>query len=132
MDHLLPKAWAENSHFMENVPQKEFTGVIVDARGLSLSPSLLPRVLDQAGREVYGTGFAAREPAVRIGLCAWVKDSLDVQNERVGDTPLILKAQRASGENSADLVVSDEDGGILHALPKSRAVLRSCKLTVLN
>jgi hypothetical protein len=128
---LLPKAWAENSYFMANVPQKEFTGVVIDARGLKLNPSVLPRVLDQAGTEVYGTGFAERESAVRTGLCAWVKDSLDVQHERVGDAPLMLKAAGVSGKDSTDLVVSDRDGGILHALPESRAVLRSCKLIIL-
>ena len=128
---LLPQVGAESSYSMGNIAQKEFTGVVIDARGLKLNPSLLPRVLDQAGTEVYGTGWAARESAVTVGLCAWVKDSLDVNDERLGDAPLTLKADRVSGDNSTDLVIPDKDGGILHAPPKSRAVLSSCKFTIL-
>lgn len=115
-----------------NVPQKTFTGVIIDARGLPLKPSLLPRILNEDGVEVYGKSFISRESATRIGVCGWIKDSLDVRDTRVGDSPLILKAQSVSGKNSTDLVISNGDASVLHSFPKSLAILRACKLTILN
>lgn len=113
------------------VPQKTFTGVVIDARGLPLKPSLLPRVLNEDRAEVYGKSTISREPATRIGVCGWIKDSLDVKDTRVGNSPLILKAQSVSGDNSTDLIISNEDAIILHASPKSPAILKACRLSII-
>lgn len=130
MSLLLPEVGGER-FFVENVPQRTFTGVVIDARGLKLSPSLLPRVLNEDGAEVYGKGFVERRHAIEIGVCGWVKDSLDAKDERVGNSPFVLKAKDVSGDNLTDLTISNEDAEILHASLKSSAVLKGCKLSVL-
>ena len=42
-----------------------FTGLVVDARGVPLSPALAPRVVTEKGEEVYGPTVISREHAVQ-------------------------------------------------------------------
>ncbi len=130
MSLLLPEVG--NGHALgTELRQNNFTGVVIDARGLELNPCLLPRVLNEDGTETYGKGLIAREHAIRIGVCGWVKDSLDVNDGRVGNSPVIMKAKNVVGDNLTDLVISNEDAEILHASPKSLAILRTCRLSIL-
>ena len=129
MDLLLPEVGGASYPDLGDVSQKPLTGVVIDARGLNLNPSLLPRVLSEDGTELYGKEFVGRENAIRIGVCGWM-DSLDVKSERVGDSPLILRAKDVSGQNLTDLVISNEDAEILRASPAHSTALKQCKLSV--
>jgi len=128
MDLLLPDVGGV-VYPVSDVSQKALTGVVIDARGLNLNPSLLPRVLSEDGTEVYGKGFVEREHAIRIGVCGWM-DSLDVTSERVGNSPLILRAKDVSGQHLTDLVISNEDARILRISPTSSTILKQCKFSV--
>jgi len=83
---------------------RKHTGVIVDARGLSLAPVLAPRLLDEAGAEVYAAEVVSNEALREQGVAGYF-GSLDEakKSERVGDRPLVIKALRTAG---ADLVLS--------------------------
>ncbi len=71
------------------------TGLVVDASALDVAPALAPRLLDEAGKPLYG-GSAAYVKAVDAGR----------KHELAGDRPIVLKAARAQG---SDLVLSAED-----------------------
>ncbi len=80
------------------------TGVIVDARGQALTPALAPRLLDEAGREVYGPSTLAPEARARSGA-AYARDVEAARRElkgRVGERPLVVTAVGARG---SDVVV---------------------------
>lgn len=83
------------------------TGLVVDARGLSVAPALAPRLLDEQGRSLYAAEVLSAEARQSRGVAAWVK-SLDEakRHERVGRKPLVIRAAKASG---TDLVISAED-----------------------
>ncbi len=34
-----------------------FTGLIIDARGTGVRPAMAPKIIDEQGNEVYGTGY---------------------------------------------------------------------------
>lgn len=88
------------------------TGLIIDARGLNLTPALSPRVLDDRGREVYGASFVTRDYAVRYGVAGYSRDLDSARRDgRAGTNPLLLKGAGAAGANRTDVVLSAEDAG---------------------
>ena len=82
-----------------------FTGLIIDARHLTLSQQKYFHVVDETGKIVYGIEFADKNKHSQIGLCAYFDRIVYEDNEeRVGDTPLVVKAQRLTNDNT-DIVI---------------------------
>jgi hypothetical protein len=111
--------------------EKRITGFVLDARGLEVNPSLLPRVVDEEGIPVYAASFVARKEALKNGVCGWAIDSIDTGDARIGEHPSVLKPTGVAGSNGTDLVVSREDAHVLHSSREGVAALRKCKLTIL-
>lgn len=81
----------------------KFTGLIIDATGLAeLQQQKLMRIVDEKGVPVYGSEFADKNIQAQKGLCAYFDRIVFESNEqeRVGNNPLTVKAQRLSNENS--------------------------------
>ena len=101
------------------------TGLIVDARGRKVTPALAPRVLDEAGREVYGPSALTPEARAKSGA-AYAKDVEAARRElkgRLGERPLVVTAVDARG---SDVVVkSGEADGLRGArfLAEGRVVI---------
>lgn len=81
----------------------KFTGLIIDATGLAeLQQQKLMRIVDEKGVPVYGSEFADKNIQAQKGLCAYFDRIVFESNEqeRVGNNPLTIKAQRLSNENA--------------------------------
>jgi hypothetical protein len=93
------------------------TSLIVDATGLKVSPALAPRLLDEAGKELYGPASLG-EAARRSGGVAAYARGLDAAKRdlasRLGDRPQLVKAVRVEG---TDLVLSAADAANLASRP---------------
>ncbi|HSR13954.1 MAG TPA: LPP20 family lipoprotein [Thermodesulfobacteriota bacterium] len=128
---VLPKA----SFGTQPVPKaggSVYTGVIFDARGLNLKPALSPKIVDEEGREVYGSAFVSQEWAVKYGIAGYVKD-LDAaqKNDRVAANPLVVKAVKASGSAGCDLVISNADAAGMRDMSKNLSFLEQCRVLIL-
>jgi hypothetical protein len=90
---------------------RKYTGLVVDARGLGVRPVLAPRLLDDAGKALYGAAALPDERRAATGVAAWF-DSLEAAKkaELVGDKPLVVKA---TGLKGSDLVLASEDAKAL-------------------
>lgn len=109
-----------------------FTGLIIDARGVGARPAMAPKVLDESGNEVYGTGYVSREYAVQIGVVGYEKDiNRAKSNERVTDNPLVVKATKASGTNQSDIVISNNDAQNVVGAAKNLNFMENCKVMVI-
>jgi len=86
---------------------KKTTGLVVDARGLKVTPALAPRLLDEAGKPLYGAEALSAETRKSQNVAAYV-EGLDAARkmERVGEKPLVVKATKVDG---TDLVLSADD-----------------------
>ncbi len=103
-DALLPRGESKVALKTEGAPTH--TGLVIDARGLKVTPSLAPRVVDEAGAPLYGAEVLS-ESARKVGVAAWVRTVEEARKqERVGDNPLVLRASRADG---SALVLPAED-----------------------
>jgi len=96
------------------IPQEPYTGLLIDARGLDLQPSMAPRVLTEDKWEIYGAGFVERSYATRMGVVGYDKDWDRARtSDRLGGeeaNPLIIKATDVAGLYDADVIISNEDG----------------------
>lgn len=108
------------------------TGLIVDARGLSIRPAMSPRILDQNGGVVYGPKNYTRDYAVSNGVAGYSKTVESAQqDQRVIGNPLIIKAVAASGSNKTDVVVGNSEVMKIKSADGSYGILRDCRVLIL-
>jgi hypothetical protein len=113
-------------------PGQLYTGLIVDARGLGVRPAMAPKVLNEDGKEVYGSAWISRDYAVREGMVGYLKDPVAAQtNPRVTDKPLMVKAIKASGDARVDTVITNADAAMLHNAAQNLSMLEKCRVIIL-
>jgi hypothetical protein len=116
-DTLLPKPEKKDEPKAEPKKKSEAeavgTSLVVDARGQKLVPALAPRILDEAGKEVYGPATLGEKGRKAGGTVAYANDLSAARasmKDRLGDRPFVVKAVRAQG---SDLVISTADAAAL-------------------
>lgn len=107
-----------------------FTGLIIDCTGLKIKPALSPRVLDESGKEVYGSAYVSREWAIKNGIVGYSKAVQDAAKlvDRIGKTPGQIKAIKASGDNSTDIVISNADADDVRNAAANLKFLSECRV----
>jgi hypothetical protein len=97
--------------------EKSNTGLVIDARGLKVTPSLLPRLLDDGGKALYSIDSLSNEARKQSAVAAYVQSLDDAQkSQKAGEKPLVIKAAKATG---TDLQLAPEDAKKLAALNTS-------------
>jgi hypothetical protein len=108
-----------------------FTGLVVDARGLGARPAMSPRILDENGREVYGSLVVTKEYAIQQGISGYARDLNTAQaNPRVTTNPLTVKALSAEGAGKSDIRISNEDAQKLRAVRENLSFLKKCRVMI--
>jgi hypothetical protein len=133
-DALLPKIPQASAPVpgVAAVPGQIYTGLIVDARGLGVRPAMAPKILNEDGKEVYGSAWVNRDWAVREGMVGYLKDPAAAQaNSRVTDKPLTVKALKVSGDGRVDMVISNADAATLQNASQNLSMLEKCRVIVL-
>jgi hypothetical protein len=91
-----------------------FTGLIVDCRGLGVSPAMSPKIVDETGKEIWGTMQIDPEIAIEYGIVGYYKSVEDARSgSRAGQNPLVVKAIGKAGRAKmfqCDAVVTSADG----------------------
>jgi hypothetical protein len=109
-----------------------YTGLVVDARGLGVRPAMAPKILNEDGKEVYGSAWISRDYAVREGMVGYLKDPAAAQvNPRVADKPLMVKAIKASGDARVDTVISNADAAAIQSASQNLSMLEKCRVIIL-
>ena len=113
-------------------PGQLYTGLIVDARGLGVKPAMAPKILNEDGKEVYGSAWINRDYAVREGMVGYLKDPVQAQtNPRVTDKPLMVKALKVAGDARVDMVIANADAAMLHSASENLSMLQKCRVIIL-
>ena len=107
------------------------TGLVVDGRGLGLKPALLPRILDEEGKVIYGVRQVGRQNALEQGLVGYSKDLSAAQKDsRVFDKPLLVKGIKALGREKTDLVISRGEAATITATLRVSNYLERSKVII--
>ncbi|MBS1258129.1 MAG: hypothetical protein MAG551_01182 [Candidatus Scalindua arabica] len=78
----------------------EYTGLVIDARGLSLEPAIFVNIFnDKDGVKVCGP----IHPVYRLS----VKNIKDINEDRIGTNPLRIKAKGTTGPSGVDITISN-------------------------
>ncbi len=104
----------ESDSLLVFVPPEPYTGLIVDARGTDLTPSMSPRIIDTDDRVIYSADHVDRDYAVRLGIVGYDKDiARAASSDRIGGTeanPFVVEAVALSGLYNSDVVISRDSG----------------------
>lgn len=91
-------------------PGKEFSGLIVDARGLGGKPALICRLVDEQGRLVYGPSLVSRQIGEEQGMTGYAASVSKARaDSRAGMDPLLVRARRRTDGSHTDFVVRAGD-----------------------
>ena len=105
------------------------TGLIIDARGLGLKPSMSPQILAQDGTVLYGPGKYPRSFAVNQGVVGYHKDPLAAASDsRVAGNPVTIKGIGTAGSLSTDVVLASATAQQISALDGFNSAISSCRV----
>jgi len=108
-----------------------YTGLVIDARGISVRPAMAPKILSENGQEVYGSAFVSREFAVQQGMSGYAKVLTAAQsNPRVTNNPLTVKGLRTDGPGRSDIIVSNADAARLRSASEHLSFLKKCRVMI--
>lgn len=114
------------------VPPQTYTGLVIDARGLQLRPSMAPRLLSAGGNELFSIANVDVDYVRRWGVVGYDRDlERASHSDRLGGSsakPLVIKALRAAGQYSADAVVSNEDAVRVQMADRHAPFLAQCRV----
>ena len=106
--------------------EPKVTGVVIDARGLKLTPSLLPRLIGDDGKPVYSIDSLSADARKQSAVAAWVGSLDDAHKSlKAGEKPLVVKLASATG---ADLQLDAEGAKKLAAV--NRDVLADGRVVI--
>ncbi len=121
-EHEFPNIWGDT------IPT-EYTGLIVDARGLKVKPMLLPSLFDDTGREIFGRQYIHSPMAVRRGTVAYCYNEDDaMRHAKSGNRPFFTIAIRAM---KGCPVLSSDDTRKIYSSPSTRKNLKNCNVIII-
>ncbi len=91
-----------------------YTGLVIDARGLGFKPSIFPSIYVNDSRNIRRTIFSFhhlnRERSLQSGGARYTTTPFNVyMDKHVGPKPYICSAERVGGEFNTDIFISRED-----------------------
>jgi len=111
--------------------EESFTGLIVDCRGISLQPALVPLIVDEEGEVIYGPAFASRDHAAEKGMVSYIRDFTAANNHvRVAPRPLVVKGIRKPEGSPCDIMISRADAAKIRQPPSNLGFLHRCRVLV--
>jgi len=93
-----------------------YTGLIIDARLLNISPALWPKIYDTNNNILYGNKINPNIGSIQErGSVIYVYDISEALGlvARIGENPLVIKAVSAAGIFKTDVLIFEKDAQIL-------------------
>lgn len=87
-----------------------YTGVVIDCRGLGLNPVMSPVIKNSKGEKLYGHKNINPDYVIANGMAGYAHDM--GMASRAGSNPLVIKAERLADHN-ANPVISVDDGNLM-------------------
>ena len=107
------------------------TGLVIDARGLAARPAMSPKIVDENGKEVYGSMQVDRQYAIQQGMTGYARDLTAAQsNPRVTNSPLSVKGIQADGPGKCDIIISNADAAKVRASAETMGYLQKCRVMI--
>jgi len=113
-----------------NIWPRNYSSVIIDARGMNYRPAMFASIVDTHGHILYSLGNVDPNAAMFM-LCEYTDSMYAAQrSSRAGSTPLILKAQATDSYSSANYILAQEDAEKLVAADSRGRFLHAARVIV--
>lgn len=110
---------------------KPYTGLVIDARGLDITPVMAPRLINEDGIEAYGPAYISREYAVQYGTMEYISSIKEIENNpRSGSNPIIVKGLKTSGAVHSNIIISNADASKILSVSDNLVFLSQCRVVV--
>ncbi len=119
---------AAKSDLKDTLP---YTGLIIDADTIEAQPAMMPLIMDENGKEVYGPAFVSREFAVQYGMTGY-STTLEaaLADKRAGSNPLVVKGLKIQSPGNANIMISNTDASRLKGASANLSFLKQCKVVI--
>lgn len=94
-----------------SMAEGDYTGLIVDCRGLDLQPVMSPVIMNSNGTKIYGHKNLDIDRIIREGMADYVDDTEHVS--RAGTNPLVVKAIGVQNFNSNPVLAIPDSNRVL-------------------
>ena len=103
-----------------------YTGLVIDCRGLNLNPVMSPVIKNANGQAIYGHQNLDYDKIIVNGMASYAGDAYDqISRDRAGNNPIVVKAARLDDIN-ANPVVSVADADKILSANQSDKFLENC------
>ncbi|HPA72525.1 MAG TPA: hypothetical protein PKY31_09660 [Spirochaetota bacterium] len=107
----------------------DYTGLVIDGRGLSMVPMLFPSVFNEHGLEIYGRPFVSGRHAGTTGMAAYCRNEDEAMKHRkAGSRPYYAVAVRSL---RGCPVISDRDARRILSSPFTTERLKKCGVIII-
>ena len=117
-------------------PPATYTGVLIDARGTKMKPSLKPQVGTKDHANSVYCQFHVGETKISDPtrkIASYEFDEAKARSHpKVGKNPLIIKAAQATGANNSDLIIDETLAQKLALSPATQDLLYNAKVVILT
>jgi len=111
--------------------RKEYTGLVIDARGLGINPAMTFQLVDEDGKEVYGSAYVSREHVVQWGMCEYTSDINAIKkNERIGGNSIVVKGIKVKPPGNSDVIISGADASRVRGAVEHLGFLKECRVMI--
>jgi len=112
--------------------KRKYTGLIVDAKGITVRPAMVIKILDEQGKVVYGSAFVSREYVVQDGMCQYVQSyEKGLKSLKVTDHPITVKGLRTAEKAQTDIIISNADAARVRSAPEHIIFLKKCRVVII-
>jgi len=109
----------------------DYTGFIIDCSGLKVKPSMIPKIIDEEGHEVYGPVNVSRNYAIHRTLTGYIKGIRAAEKDpKVAHKPLIIKGVGPAKTGPSDIIISNADAEKVRGDAHNLLLLQKCKIII--
>jgi hypothetical protein len=103
-----------------------YSSIIIDVRGLSIKPMLIPSIINENGLAIYNKNFINPDDAIKYNVVSYVYTEKDaIKHKKAGKNPLFCVALKNINGNP---VISDSDVKKIFSHKKNIEYLKKCRV----
>lgn len=108
-----------------------YTGLLIDAREVGISPAITVNIVDETGHVLYSPRVVNRNVALKNGMVEYAGTWEEaIASKRSSTNPLVLKAVRVQGKTRSNIVISDEQALLLTQINSTHNFLEEGRVVV--
>jgi hypothetical protein len=114
-------------------PSAVYTGLIVDLRGFDFQPSLIIRIFDDFGQELYGPTLVDPQFAIANGICVYTTSLQSaLSSERAGDNPFLVRAGGIRPDANHGIRFVPQSAEAFLKASQLEAIYQECRVVVVT